>query len=269
LPGGLKDLGLLPGDRVAIMSNTRHEWAMTDIANLGMGAITVPIYQSNTAEDTKVILNNSGAKFLFCENDVLLEKWKTISTECPSVEHVICFEDTQNSLSLKKLKEVGEKIQKKDPDFFKTSCQNINPEDVATIVYTSGTTGVPKGAILTHSNIVSEMVSVFKLVGITHEDTTLTFLPYAHIVARAEHFAHIYRGHTMGYAENIDRIRANLVDIKPTFIVSVPRIFEKILLIYLKGEFEGIIVTKNAGLFMIFMELGQYQISLGRISFPI
>jgi long-chain acyl-CoA synthetase len=229
---GMRSLGVKPGDRVAIYSNTRPEWALADMAILSIGAVVVPIYPSSIPEDIEFILNNSEAKLVFCENRILLDKINSIKNKTPKLENAVTFDTVQSTdkwqLTLAELKKRGTAEKAADLSWFTQTMQKPKLEELATIVYTSGTTGTPKGVMLTHDNIMSEVIDALNHLGVTEQDSSLTFLPFAHILARVEHFFHVYCGYMMSYAENIDRIRANLVDAKPTFIVAVPRIFEKI-----------------------------------------
>lgn len=228
----LKELGVEPTDRVAIFSNTRIEWALTDMAIMGIGAVTVPIYQSSIPTEIEFILNNSEAKVVFLENQALLEKWKTIAEKTPSVRWVVSFEITNSNderlIQLGRVYEIGEKALSEKPDAFVDTCENRTLNELATIVYTSGTTGVPKGVQLTHEQIMSEIQDVFTILDVSEKDSSLTFLPFAHILGRVEHWGHVHIGWMMGYAESIDRIKNGLLEIKPTFLVAVPRIFEKV-----------------------------------------
>ncbi len=233
---GLRSLGIEPKDRVAILSNTRPEWAYCDMAILCLGAITVPIYHSNTTEDIAHILINSESKVLICENLALLKKFNEIASQT-KVTKVVCIDfdsdkmsDKSNTqvLSFEKLQELGTKLIKATPNAFQESAKKVNLEDVATIVYTSGTTGVPKGVVLTHTQIMSEVVDTFPLLGISAKDRTLTFLPFTHVMGRIELWGHTIIGYTMCYAEGIDRIRDNFSKTKPTVMIAVPRVFEKI-----------------------------------------
>jgi len=229
---GLKSLGIKAGDRVAIYSNTRVEWALADMAILSIGAIVVPVYPSSIPEDIEFIANDSQFRVIFCENRFLLDKINAIRNKTLKIEYTITFDTVQttdkNQFTLSELKKRGAAEKINDLSWFTQNTQKTKLEDLASIVYTSGTTGVPKGVMITHDNIMSEVVDVLAHLGVTDQDSSLTFLPFAHILARVEHFFHIYSGYLMYYAENIDRIRANLLDAKPTFIVAVPRIFEKI-----------------------------------------
>ncbi len=224
-------LGIEPGDRVAIMANTRYEWSVMDYAILGIKAITVPIYQNNTAEDVEFILNNSQARILITESNGPLKIFQSVKYKCKSVEKIILMDElstSQDCLSWKGLQELGERFLEKNPLLYRNLCESLITSDVATVIYTSGTTGKPKGVVLTHLQAISEVSEAFPFVGATDQDISLTFLPYAHILGRVEHWGHIYIGYTLAFAESIEKIRSNLIEIQPTFMISVPRIFEKI-----------------------------------------
>jgi long-chain acyl-CoA synthetase len=228
---GLIALGIEPGDRVAIMANTRYEWSVKDYAILGIKAITVPIYQNNTAEDVEFILNNSEARILITESNGPLKIFHSVKDKCKTVEKIIVMDElstAQDCLSWKGLQELGERFLEKNPLLYRNLCESLVTSDVATVIYTSGTTGKPKGVVLTHLQAISEVSEAFPFVGATNQDISLTFLPYAHILGRVEHWGHIYIGYTLAFAESIEKIRGNLIEIQPTFMISVPRIFEKI-----------------------------------------
>lgn len=223
--------GIKEGDRVAIMANTCYEWSVSDFAIFGIKAITVPIYQNNTAEDVEYILNNCGARAIFCECRGSLSTIEIIKDRCPALEKIFVFEDRCHSpdvLTWKDLRSAGEHYHKSQPTAFEQLCRTLKPEDTATILYTSGTTGRPKGVVLTHLQAYSEVSEAFPYCGANSSDCSLSFLPYAHILGRIEHWGHAYIGFTMAYAESLEKIRTNLIDIRPTILVSVPRIFEKV-----------------------------------------
>lgn len=232
ISAGLSELGLKSGERVALISNTRPEWCFFDLAIMGGGGITVPIYQSSMAEEMHFILNDSESIILICENLAMVHKWNSISAKCPAVKKVVVIDPEgvkdANVITMEKLMEIGQKKLSSQPDCFKNSCNAVKISDMATICYTSGTTGMPKGVVLSHEQIMSEVVDVFKVIEITPADKSITFLPFAHILARVEHLAHCYLGFSMGYAESVDKVRDNLAEVRPTFMIAVPRIFEKI-----------------------------------------
>ncbi len=237
LAAGLHSLGVRAGDRVAIMAETRPEWAYADLATLGLGAITVPVYHNNTAEDVQFILKDSNAKILIVESTSLAGRLKDAITSSRSIEKVITIEppkagleftDASTPMTWNHLLELGAAQLLRNPRLYKEAALRVSAEDVATILYTSGTTGRPKGVVLLHSCAMSEVGEVFPLLGVTHRDRSLSFMPFAHILGRIEIWGHAFIGYTMGFAASIDCMKENMVDVKPTVMVAVPRIFEKI-----------------------------------------
>lgn len=216
---------LKPTDRVAIISQTRYEWAVTDLAVLAIQGVTVPIYANNTQEDIKFILNNSESKIIFVENKTIYKKLKEILADCPSVVDVVSFETIEkNILTFDKIQKMDLNLKEK----FVATCRQLNSKQMASILYTSGTTGQPKGVVLLHECITSEVGEAFPLCGVSEKDISLAFLPFAHILGRVDLWGHVYMSYTMAYAESIEKVRQNLIEIQPTILVSVPRIFEKI-----------------------------------------
>lgn len=230
-----------PGDRVAIWAQTRAEWSFCDCGILGIGAITVPIYQNATAEEMVYVLNDSKAKILFIEGKAQLKIWQKVASSCPDVEQVIAFDVSDTANTEQKAEQKIEKLEtwsqfltlgkdslKKTAQRFEKLCETRTLDEIATLIYTSGTTGQPKGVVLTHRQIMSEIKETFPYLGVTSADTTLSFLPYAHVLGRIEHWGHLYIGFTMAYAESIEKLKFNLRDVQPTLMIAVPRIFEKI-----------------------------------------
>lgn len=233
LAHALADLDIQRGDRVAILSNSRAEWAYIDFAILGLGAVTVPIYQSNRPDEIEDILLNAEPRVLFVENLSQLRKWESVAKKCKFVEHVICLDilpddEIKNALSFDELLNRGVDLCRLNPEFFAHQIHRTELSDIATIVYTSGTTGSAKGAVITHEQILSEVEDVTRALPITNQDSTLTFLPFAHVMGRVELWLHTFVGFTLNFAESVDRLKPNLIETKPTVIIGVPRIFEKI-----------------------------------------
>ncbi len=224
--------GFKKGEKAAIMSNTRYEWSVADAGILCCGGVTVPVYSNSTATEIEYIINHSEAKVLIIENDNGLRVWNQIRSHCLKIEKIILMEARQtlpeDSHNWSDFLEIGQKTLEKEPNFLVDQARQVQLSDMATIVYTSGTTGLPKGVVYTHTQIVSEVSEAFPLCGVTEKDISLSFLPYAHVLGRIEHWGHQWIGFSMAYAESIDQIRSNLKEIKPTILVSVPRIFEKI-----------------------------------------
>ncbi len=228
----LQSLGLSWGDRVAILSATRYEWGLFDMATMGCGAVTVPIYQSTLPEELAYILNNCQAKILVLEDLSQWEKWQKVQSTVPSVEQVILLEGEVKSSAKKwigysRLLQEGQELESRAPEEFAKSIQKIKPSDLATIIYTSGTTGQPKGVVLTHTQIMSEVTEAFSAMGVGPEDSSLIFLPLAHVLGRVEFWGSIYWGYSLAFAQSIEGLRQNLQEIQPSIMVAVPRIFEK------------------------------------------
>ncbi len=227
IAAGLLAIGIAREDRVAIQAETSLEWAILDYAILSIGAVTVPIYTSNTYEDISFIIENSGAKLLFTENSFQSQKVEKLNIDKVQI-HSEPADHLENIESWQNLEKSGEEYLLKNPEFFSEAVEKVKLNDLASIVYTSGTTGKPKGVMLSHQQIVSEIQEVFPILNISDQDRSITFLPFSHILGRVELWAHAFAGFTMAFVESIEKIRKNFLDIHPTFMVSVPRIFEKV-----------------------------------------
>jgi long-chain acyl-CoA synthetase len=228
---GLLVHGVQPGDRIALLSENRVEWALVDIACLEIGAVVVPIYPTLLAEQIEYLLNDSGSVAVFCSTPDQVEKIRSIREKAPSVREVISFEaatspDTQ---SLDKLLELGRlNVEDKRPEIDRRA-DATGPEDTATIIYTSGTTGQPKGVVLTHGNITENVRGVARVIHLGPEDRCLSFLPLSHIFERmAGHYYMLYQGVSICYAESPETVANDMGEIRPTVMVSVPRLYEKI-----------------------------------------
>lgn len=229
LSAALQEIGVGRGDRISILSSTRPEWTLADLAILSLGAISVPIYQSNLTDEVEFILENSAAKGVFVENRTQLNKVLEVRDHVPKLEFIIMIDGRKNSPE-EDLKMLGE-LLKTDPEKANNYLKNLEELDdqtVASYVYTSGTTGKPKGAILTHGNFVAEIVAVDDIVDVKPSDVSLAFLPLAHILARAIQFYQLAKGFTFAFAESIEKLADNILEVRPDFLVSVPRIFEKV-----------------------------------------
>jgi long-chain acyl-CoA synthetase len=227
---GLRDLGFGPGDKLAIFSENRPEWTMTDFAALCAGGVTVPIYTSLMPGQIQYIINDSDAKIVVCSNRLLWLKIEAIRKELPSVRHFILIEEEapEGVLSLSEVMGRGKTLAASGPDLFEKAALAVRPDDLASIIYTSGTTGVPKGVMLSHANFVSNTMALDAVVEFTHRDTVLSFLPLSHVLERMTTFSFLYKGATIAYAESIETVAANLLEARPTIMISVPRLFDKI-----------------------------------------
>jgi long-chain acyl-CoA synthetase len=227
---GLKDLGLRRGDKVVILSENRPEWVIADHANLCLGAITVPIYTSLVPEQIKYIIEDSDAQAVFVSSEELWKKIEAIKPSLGQVRYYISFLETTPAgvLSLSEVMTRGRKLEEKDPALFESLVQEVKPEDEASLIYTSGTTGLPKGVVLTHSNFLSNVQTVSTIIEFSDKDTVLSFLPLSHVLERMVTFTYIFKGCQIAYAESLETVAENLLEIRPHIMVSVPRVFEKI-----------------------------------------
>lgn len=229
---GLNSLGVQPGDRVAILSENRPEWAMADYATVCAGAWSVPIYPTLPPQQIAPLLNDSEAKVVFVSSLEQLGKILTIRAQCPAVEYVVSIDASAPSepgfLSFHALVDKGRPMLEMSPGVFEQRASRVTPEDVATIIYTSGTTGEPKGAMLTHRNFVSNVVSCCQVVPITGDAVALSFLPLSHVFERMLDYAYIYRHTSIAYAESVDKLKDNFLEVNPTLFGAVPRVYEKV-----------------------------------------
>ncbi|MEK7483259.1 MAG: long-chain fatty acid--CoA ligase [Planctomycetota bacterium] len=225
LSSGLKALGLQPNQKVALLSENRPEWLYIDMAVLALGAIDVPIYTSNTPQQIRYILDNSESCIAFSSAS-LLNKILEIRGEIPSLKHLICLDEptpTQRNQGVRSLEEIyslgNSEILPPLP---------ISKDQVCTIIYTSGTTGNPKGVMLTHHNFVSNLKVASSVLPITQQDRALSFLPLCHVFERTGgYYAMFFNKAKIYYAESIETVSNNMLEVKPTFMFSVPRLYEK------------------------------------------
>ena len=210
--GALSALGVARGDRVAILSYNRVEWAIADWACQLLGAADVPIYSTLPADQTAYILQDSGAKAVFVENAEQLAKIQG------RVPHVICFESAPGGQSFEDFLKRGKDVKP----------ATVDPDDLATLIYTSGTTGVPKGVMLTHRNLVSNILSSCEVLRVVPSDVGLSFLPLSHSFERILDYAMFHGGASIAYAEDTDKVVENLQEVRPTVMGAVPRFYEKV-----------------------------------------
>jgi long-chain acyl-CoA synthetase len=223
---GLIAEGVGAGDRVAVLSATRYEWPIIDFAILAVGAVTVPIYETSSAEQVRFVLADSGAVVAFAETDAHADKIEQLKGELPELRKVLRIEGSAQS-ALDELAEVGSAT---DPAELNGRLSAIASSDAATLIYTSGTTGRPKGCQLTHSNLLYEMRGAKACFpGLLDKgEKLLVFLPLAHVLARAITIAAFANKVTLGFTSDIKNLVPTLAVFKPTLVVSVPRVFEKV-----------------------------------------
>jgi long-chain acyl-CoA synthetase len=226
LARGLVALGLEPGDRVALLAETQPEWTLADCALLAGGFVVVPVYHTNSPEECRHVIGHSGSRAIFCEDAGQLEKVEAIRDQLPELEHVITFRDTGRALTLAELRGRAGEV---DPDVLDRRQQQIGTDDVATIVYTSGTTGPPKGCMLTHRNFLSTMEAYEDRAELRDPPTLFMFLPLAHALARVVQMVALDMGGTLAFwSGDARRLVDDVAAAQPTHFPSVPRVFEKI-----------------------------------------
>ena len=233
LAHGLASLGVGRGDRVALLAENRYEWALTDLAALGLGAVTVPIYPTLTAQQVRYVLENSEARVCVVSTPAQLDKLEQIAASLPQLQAVIAMEPAPPTAgrthSFADLLELGERAAAAAPGRFREWAASVQPDDLATLIYTSGTTGDPKGAMLTHRNIAWNVESCLKVVDLNPADTCLSFLPLCHIFERmAGLYAMLAAGVTIAYAQSLETVAADAMEVHPTVLTGVPRFYEKV-----------------------------------------
>jgi long-chain acyl-CoA synthetase len=224
---GLVTLGVEKGDRVSILGNTRPEWTYFDFAALSIGATVVPIYQTNSPEECRYVLENSDSKVVVVEDAEQLAKVREVREQLPQLEHVVLMTGSaEDAISMEDLAAKG---AGGDAATWEALYSAVTPQDICTFIYTSGTTGPPKGCIISHGNYRSMLDMVNDVSVIEDEDVAYLYLPLAHSFALLIQFGTFDLGTTLAYWERDPlKILPNLAELKPTYFPSVPRIFEKI-----------------------------------------
>ena len=240
---GLDALGVHGGDRVAILSENRPEWAVADYACLSAAVTDVPLYPNLPPEQVAYILRDAGCVAIFASDASQVEKVAAIRNDVPSLRTVICFGDrvAGADTSLSEVEAAGERA---DSDAraaaYRERALAVKPDDLATIIYTSGTTGEPKGVMLSHDNIYSNVEASRIAIPFAGDDTALSFLPLSHIFERmAGHYLMMATGTSIAYAESIDTVPVNMQEVRPTIVLSVPRLYEKMYARVLENALAG------------------------------
>ena len=235
LARGLRKAGVQPGDKVAIFSENRLGWAISDFGIQAAQAVTVPIYATNTGEQAAYVINHSAAKVIFVSTKSQYEKLLSVRDQIPGVELIISYERflgdrTFPVFTQYQLSEVSHPLSEEEKQVIEAQIDALTLKDLITIIYTSGTTGVPKGVMLTQENVLFDTIYGLKQLGpMAKRETFLSFLPLSHVLERTGgYYAAIYSGSHIAFAENVQKVMENIIEIKPTAMVSVPRLFEKI-----------------------------------------
>lgn len=240
---GLLALGRQRGEAVALLSASRPEWVQADFAILSAGAVTVPVYPTYPPEQLAYIVSDSGARTLIVEDLAQLTKALEVRGKMEGLEQIVVIQGYEGHeravLTWEALRRLGREQAERLKSRLAERVAVTRPEDVATIVYTSGTTGPPKGVVQTHANHVAALQSVGQAIQIGPGDVHLLFLPLAHSFARLEGFMGVYRGMTTAFAENLDKVGENLRETRPHLICGVPRVFEKVYARILAGVEAG------------------------------
>src|SRR5262245_6460663 len=235
---GFRSLGVSRGDRVAIVSESRPEWLLSDLAVLTAGAVTVPIYPTLSAGQGRYILQDSGTRLALVSTRLQPEKVQEDRPQLPALEAVVVMDaataasaGTPSVLSLEEVERRGHTRMTGEwgaAKGFRDDARTVKPDDLATIIYTSGTTGEPKGVMLTHNNLVSNMRATSEALDISQDDVALSFLPLSHGFERMVSYVYLFCGVTIVFAESFDTIARDLARVRPTILTGVPRVYEKL-----------------------------------------
>ncbi|MGD9628788.1 MAG: long-chain fatty acid--CoA ligase [Pyrinomonadaceae bacterium] len=256
---GLSQMGVRAGDRIAIISENRPEWSLTDLAILSLRAVNVPIYTTQAVDQIRYILEDSGAKMLFVSGKKLLKHAEQAIQSVERIEKLIFFDDDarpehdNRAHTLTEVEKMGE--DSGDSIDFDKLLAEVAADDLATIIYTSGTTGEPKGVMLTHQNFVSNIVAISKGLPIKSSDRSLAVLPLSHIFERTVFYVLCSNGVSIHYCAAFDQLASHLQEVRPTIMTAVPRLFEQVYhKIVKKGKAAGGYRTK---LFDWALQVGQ------------
>src|SRR5215207_3008337 len=247
---GLQELGLQAGDRVAISSENRPEWAIADYACLTTCLADVPLYPNLPPEQAAYILRDAGAVAIFVSDAAQAAKIAAVRTECPTLRHVITFATDRHEGADLTIAEVEARGAAVDDDARRTRYRehalSVKPDDLATLIYTSGTTGEPKGVMLTHDNLYSNVMASACQIPFEGKDVCLSFLPLSHIFERmAGHYLMFHVGCSIAYAESMDTVPIDMQTVRPTIVLSVPRLYEKMYARVLENALSGGAIKKR------------------------
>lgn len=231
---GFVDLGIKRGDRVGLLAENRLEWAVTDVALLSCGAVDVPIYATSTGPQVAFILNDAGAETLVLSTAKQFDKVMAVIDQLPNLKTIVTFDAVNAAAAPERVRvltfeELSSTGAVNGDAFLDEMVGAASPDDLATMIYTSGTTGDPKGVMLTHENLTFNLNANIERLPISTADVALSYLPLSHVYERTVMNVFFYGGVSIYFAESVDAVAKNLMEVKPTVMTSVPRIFEKIL----------------------------------------
>ena len=228
-------LGLEKGNVVSIASEGNPEWLYTDMGTIGAGGISSGVYTTDSAAQVKYLVNDSATKFYFAENEEQLDKILEVRSECPTLKKIIVydmeglndFHDDQ-VISYEEFLKIGEKTNQENPNLWESLVNNVSPDDIAILVYTSGTTGPSKGAMINHTNLLYSINTGYDIFDVMEHEEQLSFLPLCHILERSVSvMIPLKTGAVVNFAESIDTVPENIREVSPTVFIAVPRIWEK------------------------------------------
>ncbi|HSD81655.1 MAG TPA: AMP-binding protein, partial [Solirubrobacteraceae bacterium] len=226
LARGIVATGIQPGERISILASTSKEWTVADAAILAAGCVVVPIYHTNSPEECRHVIGHSGSRAVLVEDAAQAAKIEAIRGDCPDLEHVWSFADVPGVTTADELAASGSGI---DVAVLDERLGHVGPEDIATIVYTSGTTGLPKGCMLSHRAFRATVDMYEQQVDLSPPAVVYLFLPLAHALARVASWVVLHKGATIAYWRgDVSKLVDDLGEVKPTHFPSVPRVFEKI-----------------------------------------
>ncbi len=229
---GLFALGVKPGDHVGLLSENRVEWTIADLAVLNCAAADVPIYATQAPKQVAYILNDAGVEVLFISNQAQYDRVRDSLNLCPKLRAIISFDPIQapsgKAMSFEELLTWGTAANDTNPNAFESLRETVKPDSLATLIYTSGTTGDPKGVMLSHGNLVSNVLSTAKIMSVGEDEPALSFLPFSHIFERSVIYYYLFTGAKIFYARSIESVGKDLLEVRPYYLTSVPRLFEKI-----------------------------------------
>ncbi len=231
----LHTLGLEKGNVVSIASEGNPEWLYTDMGTIGAGGISSGVYTTDSAAQVKYLVNDSATKFYFAENEEQLDKILEVRGECPSLKQIIVFDmeglndfHDDQVISYEEFLKIGEKTNQENPNLWESLVKSVSPDDIAILVYTSGTTGPSKGAMINHTNLLYSINTGYDIFDVMEHEEQLSFLPLCHILERSVSvMIPLKTGAVVNFAESIDTVPENIREVSPTVFIAVPRIWEK------------------------------------------
>jgi long-chain acyl-CoA synthetase len=229
---GLYSLGVRAGDHAGLLSENRLEWTIADLATLNCAAADVPIYATQAPKQVAYILQDAGVEVLFISSPAQYERVREALASLPRLRAIISFDRVATSdervIDWAELLRRGRAADEREPGVYETVRRSVKPGDLATLIYTSGTTGEPKGVMLTHRNLVSNVLANCRTLRLEESDVVLSFLPLSHIFERTAFYLYLYRRVSIYYAESVDLVAQNMAEVRPHYMTSVPRLFEKV-----------------------------------------